>query len=86
MAQQVINVGTAANDGTGDPLRTCFQKSNSNFSELYSRYQTTVPTVGTGSVGDTAGMYAADDTYFYYCHADYDGSTVIWLKIAGTSI
>tara|TARA_Y100000748_G_scaffold19750_2_gene15263 strand:+ start:6750 stop:8687 length:1938 start_codon:yes stop_codon:yes gene_type:complete len=35
MAQQSINIGTAANDGTGDPLRTAFDKINDNFSELY---------------------------------------------------
>jgi hypothetical protein len=37
MAQQVINIGAAANDGTGDPLRQCFDKINDNFSELYAR-------------------------------------------------
>ena len=37
MAQQVINIGAAANDGTGDPLRDCFDKINDNFSELYAR-------------------------------------------------
>lgn len=36
MAQQIVNLGTAANDGTGDPLRTAFNKINQNFSELYS--------------------------------------------------
>ena len=35
MAQQTINIGTSANDGTGDPLRTAFNKINANFSELY---------------------------------------------------
>ena len=35
MAQQTINVGTVANDGTGDSLRASFTKSNSNFTELY---------------------------------------------------
>lgn len=35
MAQQVINVGTSASDGTGDPLRTAFTKINDNFSELF---------------------------------------------------
>lgn len=35
MAKQVINVGAAANDGTGDPLRTAMQKVNLNFTELY---------------------------------------------------
>ena len=36
MAQQTINVGSAPNDGTGTPLRTAFQYTNSNFSELYT--------------------------------------------------
>ena len=36
MAKQVINIGTVANDGTGDPLRTAFDKVNDNFTELYS--------------------------------------------------
>ncbi len=36
MAKQIINVGSSANDGTGDPNRTAFQKCNSNFDELYS--------------------------------------------------
>ncbi len=35
MAQQTIGIGTSANDGTGDPLRTAFTKINANFTELY---------------------------------------------------
>jgi hypothetical protein len=35
MAKQTINIGTTANDGTGDPLRTAFDKINDNFNELY---------------------------------------------------
>ncbi len=35
MAQQTINVGSSANDGTGDPLRTAFNKINDKFTELY---------------------------------------------------
>lgn len=35
MAQQIINIGTLPNDGSGDPLRVAFQKSNDNFTELY---------------------------------------------------
>lgn len=34
MAIQTINLGTYANDGTGDDLRTAFQKVNANFAEL----------------------------------------------------
>jgi hypothetical protein len=36
MAQQSIIVGNVANDGQGDPIRTAFQKVNSNFTELYN--------------------------------------------------
>jgi trimeric autotransporter adhesin len=35
MSRQTINIGTTANDGTGDPLRTAFDKINDNFVELY---------------------------------------------------
>lgn len=31
---ELINVGAGANDGTGDPLRTAFQKVNANTTEL----------------------------------------------------
>lgn len=36
MAQQTIETGSVANDGTGDPLRTAWIKANANFTELYS--------------------------------------------------
>jgi len=35
MARQTVSIGSSANDGTGDPLRTAFTKINANFSELY---------------------------------------------------
>lgn len=85
MAQEVINVGTTPNDGTGDPLRTAYTKCNSNFGELYSRFQVAVPVSAIGSTGDSAGMYACDNSYFYYCFQDYDGSSEIWRQIAGSS-
>ena len=36
MAKTAIDVGSSANDGTGDPLRTAMQSTNSNFTELYT--------------------------------------------------
>jgi hypothetical protein len=82
MTQQVINVGTSPNDGLGDPIRTAYIKCNDNFSELYSRVQVTAPTSPVGVVGDRAGMYTYDGTYFYVCTANYDGSSDIWHRIA----
>ena len=34
MAIQTINIGSSANKGDGDPLRTAFTKINANFAEL----------------------------------------------------
>jgi hypothetical protein len=81
MAQQIINVGTSPNDQLGDPVRTAFTKCNDNFFELYSRVQTTPPISLVGTAGDQAGMYAYDSTYFYYCFANYDGSSIIWAQV-----
>jgi hypothetical protein len=36
MAQEIINVGVAPNDGQGDPVREAFTKCNNNFTELFS--------------------------------------------------
>lgn len=36
MAKQIINIGSSVNKGDGDPLRTSFQKINSNFTEIYN--------------------------------------------------
>jgi len=36
MAQQVIGIGTNANDGTGDTLRAAMDKINDNFTEVYT--------------------------------------------------
>ena len=58
MAQQTINIGSVANDGTGDPLRTAFDKVNDNFTELYADDAGDVNSVnaGTGiSVNQTTG-------------------------------
>ena len=58
MAQQTINIGSVANDGTGDPLRDAFGKINENFTELYQDDAGDVNSVsaGTGiSVDQTTG-------------------------------
>ena len=36
MAKQNINIGSTANDGTGDDRRTAGDKINDNFTELYN--------------------------------------------------
>lgn len=36
MAQEIINYGAAANDGTGDPLRVAFIKTENNFDQIWA--------------------------------------------------
>lgn len=47
MAKQTINVGSSANDGTGDKIRVAFQKSNANFTELYDEKLSDAPSDGS---------------------------------------
>ena len=82
MAQQTINVGATANDGTGDGLRNAYIKCNDNFDELYSRFQDTVPASNIGTAGHTKGMVAFDYQHIYVCFQDYDGSSIIWARAA----
>ena len=82
MSQQLINIGGAPNDGTGDSIRTSFTKANENFTELYSKIRTTVPTSAIGSTGDVAGIIAFDSEFIYVCVADWDGSSAIWSRTA----
>ena len=51
MALQSLNIGTAANDGTGDNLRVGGDKINDNFSEIYTAF-------GNGSTLSTLAVTA----------------------------
>jgi len=80
MAIQTINLGTYANDGTGDDLRTAFQKVNANILELYS-------TVYGANVGENPPISGVEEgelwwstlegrLYIYYGSAWVDASPV----------
>ena len=57
MAILTINLGSYANDGTGDDLRTAFDKVNQNFTLLNSEVG-----IGNGvNVGTGVGVFAAKD-------------------------
>lgn len=76
MAKQTIAIGTVANDGTGDPLRTAFDKCNDNFDELY----VVAPANGTpasASATGVAGTVLWDSSYIYVCIA-----TDTWKRVA----
>lgn len=47
--QQVVNVGSSANDGTGDNLRAAFVKVNANDAELYANILASATASGTNT-------------------------------------
>nr|WP_253636138.1 phage tail protein [Acinetobacter baumannii] len=64
MTKQTINVGSAANDGSGTPARTAFQYINANFSEVYdfltgTTNGTTIPAALPIAKGGTGATSAA---------------------------
>ena len=65
MARQNINIGSSANDGTGDPLRTAFDKINDNFIELYggdNDINTLDANLNTNNFAITTGVANGDIT------------------------
>lgn len=59
MAISTINIGTLANDGTGDDLREAFIKVNNNFTELNARQaENTTATNRLADDGTTKGVFA----------------------------
>jgi hypothetical protein len=58
MAKQAINIGSSANDGAGDPLRTAFTKINENFSEVY----TELGGSSLSNISFTGNTIGTDDT------------------------
>ena len=71
MAKQVINLGSVPNDGTGDPLRTSFDKTNDNFNEIYTKFGD-----GTTLSGVTTNSQTAD-------YADVAGISTFAQGLAG---
>ena len=75
MSQLTINIGSEANDHTGDSPRIAFGKVNDNFTELFARRVETVPATATDS--GTAGQYAVGTGWLYICVA-----TNTWQRVA----
>lgn len=82
MAKQTINIGTVANDGTGDALRDAFDKTNDNFTELYDRQR-----FGVYNYDNNLGTQAL--TASTWTHALNDGlgaNTILGGALSGVDI
>ena len=87
---KLIDVGTTANDGTGDQLRTAFEKTNAIAVEGVV-VQPGAPAALWGVAGDIAGMIATDGADVWVCFTTYEdaavpGTTPIWFKIDVTQL
>lgn len=62
--QEVVDIGAAPNDGTGDPLRTAFSKINNNFANLFAT--STLPSTANTS-GNAPGqlIFSTNAANFY---------------------
>lgn len=89
MAKQTINVGSTANDGTGDKLRDAFVKVNANFTELYSDDAGDVNSVnaGTGiSVNQTTGAVTVTNTGTLDNATDNGATTTNSITVGGLHV
>lgn len=66
MAKQTINIGSAANDGTGDSLRDAGGKINDNFTELYDAIANFVELQGDIDCSANPNYPAAEKGDLYY--------------------
>jgi len=63
MTKQILDLGTNANDGTGDTLRSGGTKINDNFTELYTILGGASRNDTTGMLFDSNGVIYSDGTY-----------------------
>ena len=91
MAKQTINIGTTANDGTGDTLRGAMIKVNENFDEVYDAVDTKAAFVTQSNLN--LDLEAAK---YFYCEVSTsqgigtisnkdDGTWTIGIKNTGAS-
>ena len=59
MSQKIINVGTVANDGTGDTIRGAFTNVNANFTEVYGNISSLTATIAGIDLGQNTVIQAS---------------------------
>lgn len=64
MAFQLINVGTVANDGTGDPLRTAFIKVNTNYGTIDASFNSIIAVLPKDGSNNLVAAAPLDSPHF----------------------
>ena len=62
MTQKTINVGTVANDGTGDTIRGAFVNVNANFTEVFGNISNLTTTLAGMDLGQNTTIQASYNT------------------------
>ena len=77
MAYQSLDLGTSADDGTGDSLRLGGDKLNDNFSELYTLLGTgSTLTTGISATGSVVTLTSAVGTFTTLTPPTADGASL----------
>jgi len=86
MSKQTINIGASPNDGTGTPLRTSFDYTNQNFTEIYTALGggVALPGATTQVIFNDGGTNLAGDAGLVY-NKTTDALTVAGLVTAGSA-
>ena len=78
MAKQTVNIGSTANDGTGDQLRNAFDKLNQNNDEIYGNNFVTELMLNDNIVGADELKVTGDGAAGQILSSDGDG-TMTWI-------
>jgi len=82
MSQQVINVGSTANDNNGDTLRGSWIKANSNFDEIYAALGFVETFTVDLTINSVSGSATGNLRLGLPDAATYDAAVSIWLDNA----
>lgn len=95
MARQSINLGTTANDGTGDTLRIAMDKINDNFIELYNNGSQNISVGNTSIVNselngnisiETSGTGTVQTVQGLLVNTGFENSDSIFYALDGSSL
>lgn len=83
------NTGTTLAQNAYDSSNTVLTLANTTANTVANLanaiiYVGTAPANTKGTTGDTVGMVYLANNYFYYCTANYDGTTNVWSRIASS--